>query len=79
MSRTIAPRLQTGEARVNFGSRLPSEIKEYIRWYARKHNCSMSWVMEQIVIDYFELVAPTYIDNRKARAKYLQIVSRKRA
>lgn len=77
----IAPRLHNKESRVNYGGRLPSEIKEYIRWYAKKHDCSMSWVMEQLIIDYFELIAPRYIDNTNAKREYLRVIrgNRKRA
>lgn len=64
----IAPRLANGEARVPFGHGLPETIKEGLRGIAQKENKSMSWVMEQVIIDYFGLRTPRYV-KAKAGAK----------
>jgi hypothetical protein len=62
----IAPRLTNGDSRVNFGSRLPEPIKEGLRSIARKENKSMSWVMEEVIIDYFGFRKPRYKPSRKS-------------
>lgn len=56
----ISPRLANGDARVGFGSRLPHEIKEGLRKIAHSENKSMSWVIEEVIIDYFSLRRPKY-------------------
>jgi len=58
--RTIAPRLANGDRRVGFGHGLPPHIKEGIRAIARDENKSMSWVMEEVIIDYFGMKRPKY-------------------
>ena len=58
--RIIAPRLANGKARVGFGHGLPEEIKDGIRRIARDENKSMSWVMEEVIIEYFKLRRPKY-------------------
>jgi len=62
----IAPRFASGQARVGFGHGLPYEIKEGIRKIAWRHNKSMSWVMEEMIIKYFHLHRPEYL---KPKAK----------
>lgn len=74
MSKKYAPRLMSRKVRARSSSRLPSEIKEYIHWYAKKNGCSMSWVMEQMVIDYFDLVVPRYIDNKEQRRNFKKVI-----
>lgn len=56
----IAPRLSIGKPRVSFGGRLPNQIKEGLRAIARDENKSMSWVMEETIIRFFKLKAPSY-------------------
>jgi hypothetical protein len=56
----IAPRLYDGDSRVKLYGRLPEHIKEGIRNIARKENKSISWVIEEVVIDYFGLRRPRY-------------------
>lgn len=63
--RIIAPRLANGESRVGFGHGLPEEIKEGIRRIARDENKSMSWVMEKVIIDYFDFKEPKYLERKK--------------
>jgi hypothetical protein len=58
--RIIAPRLANGDRRVGFGHGLPPHIKEGIRMIARDENKSMSWVMEEVIIDYFGMKRPKY-------------------
>lgn len=58
--RTIAPRLASGQPRVGFGHGLPEEIKEGLRAIARQEGQSMSWVMEQVIVDYFGFPRPKY-------------------
>ena len=61
----IAPRLQNGKSRVSFGSRLPEEIKNGLRKIANKEGRSMSWVMEEIIIDYCGFKPPVYKERVK--------------
>lgn len=67
--RQIAPRLANGESRVNFGSRLPSHVKEGIRAIANHEKKSMSWTMEEIIIRYFGFRAPKYIERNRRNVK----------
>jgi hypothetical protein len=60
----IAPRLKSGECRVRFGSRLPEEIKEGLRLIAFHERKSMSWVVEEVILDYFNLRRPKYIQRK---------------
>lgn len=60
----IAPRLANGDSRVGFGHGLPESVKEGLRAIARREGKSMSWVMEEVIIDYFGLKRPQY---KKAR------------
>ena len=63
----IAPRLANGDSRVPFGHGLPEYIKEGLRHIARGENKSMSWVMEEVIIDYFNMRRPRYINDNKKR------------
>lgn len=56
----IAPRLANGDRRVGFGHGLPEEIKEGLRAIAERENKSMSWVMEEVVYDYFGMKRPQF-------------------
>lgn len=59
-TKTIAPRLANGNSRVASYGSLPEEIKEGLRAIAKKENKSMSWVKEEVIIDYFGLRKPKY-------------------
>jgi hypothetical protein len=59
-----APKLANGEPRVKDYGRLPSDIKEGLRAIARMEGRSMSWVKEQVIIDYFHLKRPKYVTDR---------------
>ena len=63
--RTIAPRLFNGDSRVGIGHGLPPEIKEGIKRIAASENKSVSWVLEVIIIDYFGMRRPKYIERKK--------------
>lgn len=65
----IAPRLANGDSRVPFGHGLPEAIKEGIRTIAGKENKSMSWVMEEVIIDYFGLRKPRYKNGKSGKKK----------
>lgn len=60
-TRTIAPRLANGNSRVSFGHGLPEDIKEGLRSIAAHEGKSMSWVMEEVIIDYFGMKRPKYL------------------
>lgn len=66
MSKEIAPRLYKGARVLNYG-RLPSPIKEGLKAIARKENKSVSWVVEQVIIDYFGFAPPRYKEKRNAK------------
>lgn len=59
-TKIIAPRLANGESRVNDYGRLPDAIKEGLRAIAKAEGKSMSWVKEEVLIDYFDLRQPKY-------------------
>jgi len=63
-ARIIAPRLASGEKRIGFGHGLPPVIKEGLRKIAWRENKSMSWVMEEVIVDYFSLRRPQYIPRK---------------
>ena len=65
--RQIAPRVK-GVVRENWGGRLPPRIKSAIKLIAADENKSVSWVMEELVIRFFQLPRPNYIPRKKGRA-----------
>jgi hypothetical protein len=56
----IAPRLADGEIRVRLYGRLAPHIKHGLRTIAAHESRSMSWVVEEVLIDYFHLRRPRY-------------------
>lgn len=68
-SRTVAPRLANGDSRVRDYGRLPEEVKEGLRAIAKDERKSMSWVKEEIIIEYFGFRRPRYVENDKASNK----------
>jgi hypothetical protein len=42
---------------------MPESIKEGLRDIAVAEGKSMSWVVETVVIDYFKLERPAYVEN----------------
>jgi hypothetical protein len=63
--RIIAPRLANGDSRESIGHGLPPEIKAGLRKIAASENKSLSWVLEVIIIDYFGMRRPKYIERKK--------------
>jgi len=64
MPRIIAPRLKNGDKRESIGHGLPPEIKQGIKAIAHHENKSVSWVLEQIIIEYFGFRQPKYIKRK---------------
>jgi hypothetical protein len=48
----IAPRLKNGDKRIPGYSGLPLSLREEINRMAEKENCSRSWVIEQIILEW---------------------------
>jgi hypothetical protein len=65
-TKTIAPRLLSGKVRQHWGGGLPPEVKREIRRMAVERRESVSWMMEQIILEYFGIKVPEYI-TRKPR------------
>lgn len=65
----IAPRLANGESRLSWGGRLPEQIKDGLRDIALHEGRSVSWVMEEVVINYFNLKRPKYIVPKTVQAQ----------
>jgi hypothetical protein len=70
-----APRLANGDSRVKDYGRLPEAIKEGLRDIARLEGKSMSWVKEEVIIEFFKLRRPRYIKPKTS----LKIVARRAA
>lgn len=73
-TRQIAPRLVSGEKRESIGHGLPPHIKAGIRMIAAKEGRSLSWVLENVIIDYFGLRRPEYVGGREERSPKLRRV-----
>ena len=67
--KVIAPRLFSGERRESIGHGLPPEIKAGLRLIASRENKSVSWVLEQIIIEYFGFRKPKYIERKRRNEK----------
>jgi hypothetical protein len=83
----IAPRLINKEKRENYAGGLPPEVREGLFAIARKEKKSVSWVLEQVIIDYFGLKKPKYKlpavkeeeqEKHKAKVIELSLVKSKR-
>lgn len=68
----FAPRLISGVCRERLYNGLPPDIKEGLRAIARAERKSMSWVVEECLIDYFNLKRPKYVKPK------LTVVPRKK-
>jgi hypothetical protein len=66
--RHIAPRLASGQSRVPNAGALPEHIKRGLRLIAERENKSMSWVLEQIIYDYFGFTPPMFVGTRTAES-----------
>lgn len=67
LHRIIAPRLANGDSRIGFGHCLPADIKDGLRHIAIRENKSMSWVLEEVIIDYFSLRRPKYKKRKNGK------------
>lgn len=67
--KTIAPYLLNRDIRLENHTRLPESIKLGLREIARLENQSMSWVLEQAIIDYFGLIEPKYLNKKKRNGR----------
>jgi hypothetical protein len=66
-TKTIAPRLYSGECRDTYSGGLPPHIREGLRKIAKDERQSVSWVLEQIIIDHFpNLRKPRYVERKKS-------------
>jgi hypothetical protein len=66
--RQIAPRLFSKERRLHNTHGLPPSIKYGLRAIAEREGQSVSWVLEQVIIEYFQLKRPRYI-KREAECR----------
>ena len=57
----IAPRLASGLAREINSGRLAPEIKTGLQAIARLERKSMSWVIEQVLCEFFHIRLPRYV------------------
>lgn len=58
--RRIAPRLLSGDSRLAVALNLPDTVKAGLRDIADHETESVSWVLEQAILDYFGLKRPKY-------------------
>ncbi len=63
----IAPRLLSGERREPNSHGLPPEIKAGLKLIASRHNESVSWVLEKIVIQWFHFKTPKYKERKREK------------
>ena len=63
--RQIAPRLADGTKRDSIGHALPPHIKQGVRMIAVRENRSVSWVLENVIIEYFGLRRPEYLKRKE--------------
>jgi hypothetical protein len=57
----IAPRLASGDKRATIGHGLPPHIKRGLAMLAYRQRQSVSWLLEQMIIDTFRFDVPTYV------------------
>jgi hypothetical protein len=57
----IAPKLYGGVIRIKLYGRLAPAIKQGLRDIAKAERKSMSWVVEEVLIEYFGLRRPRYL------------------
>ncbi len=61
--RHICQKLAGGIKREPFGHGLPPHIKLGLRWIAYREAKSMSRVMEEVIIEHFNLAPPEYVES----------------
>lgn len=59
--RRIAPRLRSGDSREPIGHGLPPHIKQALKMIAASRGESLSWMLEQALIEYFHKRPPAYV------------------
>lgn len=64
-----APRLAYGKRRDPIGHGLPPDVKHGLRAIARGEGRSLSWVLEDCVLDYFGLPRPRYRKRKRTAAR----------
>lgn len=64
-ARHIAPRLASGDKRIRSSRAFPPKVDAAIRAIAAHERKSMNWVMEEVVIDYFSMPRPKYVEPKK--------------
>jgi hypothetical protein len=62
----IAPRLASGLSRERLYNALPPDVKAGLRAIADEENQSVSWTIEQVMLDYFKaaLEKPEYVPRK---------------
>lgn len=65
--RQIAPWLANRDSRISNRHYLPEAIKEGLQAIAMQENQSASWVIEQVLIEYFHLRQPRYQVTRETK------------
>lgn len=68
MSKEIAPRLFNKDSRTRNFHRLPEPVKDALMAIATQEGKSMSWVLEEVIIDYFGLRRPKYKKRKNGKA-----------
>lgn len=64
-TRQYSPRLFNGDIRLRAWHKLPESVKNGLRNIAKNENKTMSWVLEQVIIDYFDLKPPRYKNGKR--------------
>jgi hypothetical protein len=70
MPRRIAPRLASGECRDKTGISLPPAVKRGLRMRAYAHNQSISWALEQMIIETYGFREPRYIERKPVTRRH---------
>lgn len=65
IKKTISPRLASGDCREPIYHCLPEPIKDGLRQIAALEKESIGWVLEKVIIDYFDLPKPKYVKSKK--------------
>jgi len=63
--RTIAPRLADGRKRESCGHGLPPHIKQALKMRAYSNNMSLSWMLEQALVEFFRMRKPEYKGEKR--------------
>ena len=61
--RRIAPRLRSGDSRMPLAHGVPEHIKQALKMIAASRNESVSWMLEQALIEHFGYKTPRYVDS----------------